>query len=143
MCAEPPKTMTPGATLAVMVGAGTTCCRFTLIRKPMKHFSGPLHGTSGPVRIGSLRYGFPTSKAFVKAGQEAGLPFNPDFNGVQQEGVGYFQVTATDGTRSSAATSFLRRLPGGETVTVRTHVHLCRASSRRSCRQYLCTPYAD
>lgn len=106
-------------------------------------FSGPLHGTSGPVRIGSLQYGFPTSKAFVKAGQEAGLPFNPDFNGVQQEGVGYFQVTATDGTRSSAATSFLRRLPGGETVTVRTHVHLCRASSRRSCRQYLCTPYAD
>lgn len=106
-------------------------------------FSGPLHGTLGPVRIGSLQYGFPTSKAFVKAGQEAGLPFNPDFNSVQQEGVGYFQVTATDGTRSSAATSFLRRLPGGETVTVRTHVHLCRASSRRSCRQYLCTPYAD
>src|SRR5690606_4780935 len=59
-------------------------------------FSAPLHGTSGPVRIGSLLSGFPTHNAFVNAGQEAGLPYHPDFNGVQQEGVGYSQVTATD-----------------------------------------------
>lgn len=83
-------------------------------------FSGPLHGTEGPLRIGSLQYGFPSSKAFVKAGQEVGLPYNADFNGARQDGVGFFQVTACDGTRSSAATSFLRKLPGAETVTVRT-----------------------
>jgi choline dehydrogenase-like flavoprotein len=31
--------------------------------------------------------------AFVEAGQQAGLPLNPDFNGEQQEGVGMYQVT--------------------------------------------------
>lgn len=85
-----------------------------------EEFSGPWHGTEGPLRIGSLQYGFPTSKAFVQAGQEIGLDFNPDFNSARQDGVGFFQVTAHDGSRSSAATSFLRRLPGGEKATVRT-----------------------
>lgn len=83
-------------------------------------FSGPFHGTDGPLRVGSLQYGFPSSKAFVHAGQEIGLDFNPDFNGARQDGVGFFQVTACDGSRSSAATTFLRRLSGGEKVTVRT-----------------------
>lgn len=83
-------------------------------------FSGPLHGTDGPLRIGSLQYGFPTSKAFVQAGQEMGLAFNPDFNGESQDGVGFFQVTASEGSRSSAAVTYLRRLPGGDRVTVRT-----------------------
>lgn len=83
-------------------------------------FSGPWHGTDGPLRVGSLQYGFPTSKVFVQAGQEIGLDYNPDFNGAKQEGVGFFQVTASDGSRSSSAVTFLRRLSGGEKVTVRT-----------------------
>lgn len=89
-------------------------------------FSGPLHGTDGPLRIGSLQYGFPTSKVFVQAGQEIGLDYNPDFNGARQDGVGFFQVTASDGSRSSAAQSYLRRLPGGERVTVRTRCRVQR-----------------
>lgn len=89
-------------------------------------FSGPWHGTEGPLRIGSLQHGFPTSKVFVQAGQEIGLDYNADFNGAKQEGVGFFQVTASDGSRSSSAVTFLRRLPGGEKVTVRTRCQVQR-----------------
>lgn len=83
-------------------------------------FAGPLHGNDGPLRIGSLQYGFSTSKSFVKAGQEIGMSFNPDFNGENQEGIGFFQVTASDGSRSSSAQTYLRRLPGAEKVVLRT-----------------------
>lgn len=36
------------------------------------------------------RYINPLSKVFVEASRECGLPFNPDFNGPEQEGVGYY-----------------------------------------------------
>jgi len=32
----------------------------------------------------------PISEAFLRAGQEYGIPYNPDFNGARQEGVGTF-----------------------------------------------------
>ncbi|MDE2444848.1 MAG: GMC family oxidoreductase N-terminal domain-containing protein [Alphaproteobacteria bacterium] len=45
---------------------------------------------------------------FEKAAQEAGLAFNPDFNGATQEGVGNYQLTVKNGRRNSAARAFLR-----------------------------------
>jgi choline dehydrogenase-like flavoprotein len=48
------------------------------------------------------------SKVFVRAAQEAGLPYNPDFNGERQEGCGLYQVTQRNGRRSSAAIEYLR-----------------------------------
>jgi choline dehydrogenase len=69
--------------------------------------SGPYHGVDGPLKIGNAWYGLPTSLAFVKAGQEIGLPFNHDFNGDRQEGVGFFQSTSYRGRRSSSAAIFL------------------------------------
>jgi choline dehydrogenase-like flavoprotein len=43
----------------------------------------------------------------VQAGQQAGLPLNPDFNGASQEGVGPYQVTHRNGERCSAAKAYL------------------------------------
>src|SRR5207248_9594359 len=45
---------------------------------------------------------------FVKAAVEAGIPFNPDFNGASQEGAGFFQTTTRRGRRASSAFSYLR-----------------------------------
>ena len=39
---------------------------------------------------------------------EAGIPFNPDFNGKTQEGAGFFQTTTHRGRRASSAYSYLR-----------------------------------
>ena len=67
-----------------------------------------LRGTGGPLHVNDLRSVNPLVHRLVAASQEAGLPFNPDYNGPQQEGVGYFQVTQRNGSRWSAADAWLR-----------------------------------
>ena len=62
---------------------------------------GPLHVTRGP-RIN------PLTRAFVKAGKQAGYPVTGDYNGEQQEGFGPFDATIWKGRRWSAANAYLR-----------------------------------
>jgi choline dehydrogenase-like flavoprotein len=83
--------------------------------------SGPYHGTDGPLKIGNAWHGLPTSLAFVKAGQEIGLPFNHDFNGEKQEGVGFFQATAYRGRRSSSAATYLASQKGKPNLKILTN----------------------
>jgi choline dehydrogenase len=45
---------------------------------------------------------------FIAACGEAGLPYNPDFNGAAQEGAGTYQMTIKGRRRNSAARAFLR-----------------------------------
>lgn len=67
------------------------------------------HGIGGPLQVTDTRnQTHPLCEAFFKAGEEAGLLRNPDFNGAVQEGVGYFQINTRDGRRCSAADAFLR-----------------------------------
>ena len=40
-------------------------------------------------------------KEFIEAAVEAGFPRSDDFNGADQEGVGYYQLTARNGRRCS------------------------------------------
>jgi choline dehydrogenase-like flavoprotein len=55
-----------------------------------------------------------------------GIPFNPDFNGASQEGVGYYQLTQKDAKRSSAAVAYLRPIAGRRNLTVRTNLLVTR-----------------
>lgn len=66
-----------------------------------------LHGADGPLYVSDLRYTNPLSAAFIEAGQRIGLAHNRDFNGAEQMGVGYYQVTQKDGARCSAAVAYL------------------------------------
>lgn len=66
------------------------------------------HGAGGPLPVSDWRHHDPLSEAFVKAAVEAGIPFNPDFNGAKQEGAGFFQSTTRRGRRASSAFSYLR-----------------------------------
>ena len=65
------------------------------------------HGTGGPLSVSNMRIQRPICDAWVAAAQAAGYPFNPDYNGATQEGVGYFQLTTRKGRRCSAAVAFL------------------------------------
>lgn len=66
------------------------------------------HGNKGTMDVVDTNFHFPVSKAFVKACTEAGFAFNADFNGANQEGCGYFQVTQTPfGQRANSAYAFL------------------------------------
>jgi choline dehydrogenase-like flavoprotein len=66
-----------------------------------------LHGQGGPLNVMDLRSPNPFVRHFIEAGRQAGHPVNLDFNGVQQEGVGAFQVTHRNGERWSAAKAYL------------------------------------
>jgi choline dehydrogenase len=51
--------------------------------------------------------------------QALGVPFNHDFNGPRQRGVGFYQFTNRRGKRSSAAYAFLAPLAGNPNLTIR------------------------
>ncbi|WP_370210624.1 GMC family oxidoreductase [Roseovarius sp.] len=65
------------------------------------------HGDQGPLSVSNMRIQRPICDAWVAAAQAAGYPFNPDYNGADQEGVGYFQLTTRNGRRCSAAVAYL------------------------------------
>lgn len=69
--------------------------------------SDEFHGDQGELAVSNMRLQRPICDAWVAAAQAAGYPFNPDYNGASQEGVGYFQLTAEKGRRCSSAVAFL------------------------------------
>lgn len=89
------------------------------------------HGVGGPVSVEDLKYHNPLSEVFVEAGAACGLVRNPDFNGAEQAGVGFYQVTQRDGRRCSAATAYLRRAGRRRNLTVRTHALATRVRVER------------
>jgi choline dehydrogenase len=84
------------------------------------------HGVDGPLNVADLRSLNPLSHAFVAAGREVGLPYNHDFNGPRQDGVGFFQVTQKRGRRHSTATAFLQPACNRGKLTVRTRTYVSR-----------------
>ncbi|RMF37444.1 MAG: alanine-phosphoribitol ligase, partial [Alphaproteobacteria bacterium] len=71
-------------------------------------FSGDWHGTEGPLGVSNLAQWQTMTRAFVRACQEYGIPYNPDFNGPVQEGAGAYQVNIREARRCSAAVAYLR-----------------------------------
>ena len=65
------------------------------------------HGRAGPLNVADLRSPHPMAALFIEAGRQAGLPWNEDFSGQTQEGVGWYQVTQKNGERWSAARAYL------------------------------------
>ena len=90
-----------------------------------QRLAGPYHGTDGPLAVSDLRFRHPLSLASLRAAQEAGYPYNDDFNGPVQQGVGFYQVTITaDGERSSAATAYVRPAMGSSRLKVITDAYV-------------------
>ena len=85
-----------------------------------------LHGVGGPLRVSDARARSVTAEAFVEAAQTAGLRANEDFNGPEQDGVGFYQVTQKDGKRHSTAVGFLHPVIDRPNLTVETHLHVTR-----------------
>lgn len=84
------------------------------------------HGVGGPLRVSDEPRQLPLTEAMIEAAVQAGIPRNPDFNGPEQEGTGYYQFTATHKRRWSAAKAYLRPRKSGSQLTVRTHAHATR-----------------
>lgn len=85
-----------------------------------QRFADAYHGTGGPLAVSVPVNPLPISEAFLRAAQEAGIPYNPDFNGARQDGIGHYQVTVRNARRSSAAVAYLRPAWRRPNLTVRT-----------------------
>jgi choline dehydrogenase len=82
------------------------------------------HAEGGPLNVADLRYINPLSRVFVEAGAEIGLSHNNDFNGAEQEGIGFFQVTQKNGKRHSAAAAYLKPILRRPNLTIRTEAQV-------------------
>jgi choline dehydrogenase-like flavoprotein len=91
-----------------------------------ERLSNRWHGTGGPICVSDPISPHRMSKVFVRAAQEAGLSYNPDFNGERQEGCGLYQVTQRLGRRCSAAVGYLRPAMARRNLTVRTRAQATR-----------------
>ncbi|KRC22509.1 GMC family oxidoreductase [Acidovorax sp. Root217] len=65
-------------------------------------------GSTGEWRVEKQRLRWDVLDAFSKAAQQAGIPATEDFNGGDNEGVGYFEVNQKSGWRWNTAKAFLR-----------------------------------
>ncbi|PAQ11518.1 GMC family oxidoreductase [Mesorhizobium temperatum] len=95
---------------------------------------GPLHITDCSTSV------HPLTKRYLAAANQAGLPFNPDFNGASQEGVGIYQITTKNGRRMSAARAFLRPAMKRKNVRVEINALATRIlfeGKRAVCIEYL------
>ncbi|MEZ5934245.1 MAG: choline dehydrogenase [Alphaproteobacteria bacterium] len=79
------------------------------------------HGAGGPLAVSDSRARHPLSDAFIEAAIQAGIPPSDDFNGEEQEGIGYYQLTARAGRRYSTARGYLRAARGRPNLEVVTH----------------------
>jgi choline dehydrogenase-like flavoprotein len=84
------------------------------------------HGADGPLNVAERPYTNLLSHGFVEAAQQAGLPFNPDFNGAVQLGCGLFQVTQKNGRRWSAASAYLHPAAARGNLTILTKAQATR-----------------
>jgi choline dehydrogenase len=65
-------------------------------------------GSTGEWRVEKQRLRWDVLDAFAQAAQQAGIPATRDFNGGNNEGVGYFEVNQKAGWRWNASKAFLR-----------------------------------
>lgn len=84
------------------------------------------HGTEGPLNVQDFAIRNELCSVFVDAGVQAGYKENLDFNGADQEGVGFYQVTQKEGRRYSSSAAYLRTAEKRPNLTVITNAHVSR-----------------
>lgn len=92
------------------------------------HLGGEFHGVGGPLKISDLGHTSPMTRTYVKTLQGMGIPYNPDFNGAEQFGVGFMQHTIDWQTRRrcSAVDAFLTPVMNDPLLTIETEATVTR-----------------
>ncbi|MBV9250385.1 MAG: choline dehydrogenase [Acetobacteraceae bacterium] len=84
------------------------------------------HGSGGPLHVANQPYEWEIARLLLEACRQAGIPYNPDFNGARQEGCGYYQTTTKHKRRWSTAVGYLRPARGRPNLVIRTRAHATR-----------------
>jgi len=101
------------------------CCLFRKFEDQARG-SDEFHGVGGELYVGEPGSTNVLFDRFTEAGVEIGIPYNRDFNGATQDGIGRFQVTIKNGKRQSSAVAFLRPAQKRKNLTVITGANVTR-----------------
>ena len=89
-------------------------------------FNDTWHGVGGPLHVSDVGQTCQLTENYVLAVQGLGIPYNPDFNGSRQHGVGTMQYTTWRHRRHDAVSAFLEPLSNDGRLTVRTDATVAR-----------------
>ncbi|GAA5524947.1 Alcohol dehydrogenase [acceptor] [Microbulbifer aestuariivivens] len=99
---------------------------YFLLAEGNERGSDAYHSGYGPLAVSDLKWHTEAGNAFVRAGQAAGHRLNHDFNGSQQSGVGFYQVTQKHGRRCSSARAYLHPVKSRANLNVFTNSQVAR-----------------
>lgn len=91
------------------------------------------HGVDGPLHVSDAGRTCQITEDYMRAVQGLGIPYNPDFNGANQRGVGTMQFTTLRNRRSNGVESFLQPLAGDKRLQVRTGCTVARLLFENNC----------
>ena len=80
-----------------------------------------VRGKDGPLSVQTSRLSRDIVDRWVDAAEAAGYKRTQDYNGLDQEGVGYFQLTMKKGRRCSSAVAYLKPARNRQNLTVITN----------------------
>jgi choline dehydrogenase len=83
-----------------------------------------LRGRDGPLSVSPTSLKRDVVDKWISAAVAAGYPETPDYNGEDQEGVGYFQLTTKKGRRCSSAVAYLNPARKRKNLTILTHMQV-------------------
>jgi choline dehydrogenase len=91
----------------------------TLGGKPLADQVDPaFHGLDGPVNVAQLRSVNPMCQVFLDAAVSADYPLTADFNGVRQNGFGYYTFIQRGGERETAEAAYLSPVRDRPNLTI-------------------------
>jgi choline dehydrogenase len=91
------------------------------------------HGIDGPLHVSDTGAICQITEDYIRAVQGLGVPYNPDFNGAQQFGVGTMQYTTHRKRRSNGVETFLDPLAGSGKLTIHTDCTVSRLLIEKDC----------
>lgn len=83
--------------------------------------SNDVRGKDGPLSVQESRLKRQVVDTWLDAAEAAGYKRTADYNGEDQEGVGYFQLTMKKGRRCSSAVAYLNPIKTRENLTIITN----------------------
>ncbi len=84
------------------------------------------HGAGGPLGVSDVHMNNPLCEAYIAACVATGIPRSHDFNGADQEGAGYFQLTTRHGRRCSTAVGYLNPARPRKNLSIITNAEVKR-----------------
>jgi choline dehydrogenase len=91
------------------------------------------HGVDGPLHVSDTGAICQITEDYIRAVQGLGVPYNPDFNGAQQLGVGTMQYTTHRKRRSNGVETFLDPLASSGKLTIHTDCTVSRLLIEKDC----------